>query len=145
MATKKVYRPGIFGVHVQVRDLDRSVAFYQNVLGLEVIWKDGTLAVLRGAQDRGDTLILREIGESAPAPHAGEAGVTRLLWRISDPATLDDTEDRLIRHSVPYIRQREGEIVGISAHDPDGINIVVIPPDQPSPDGTPPSVAYWEH
>jgi catechol-2,3-dioxygenase len=145
MAIRKLYPPGLYGVHLQVRDLDRSVSFYQNMLGLEVAWKDSALAVLLGPQDRGDTLVLREIGESARAPHAGEAGVTRLFWRIGDPAGLDDTEDRLIRHSVPYVRHREGEILGISAHDPDGINIVVVPPDQPLPDGTPPSVAYWKH
>jgi catechol-2,3-dioxygenase len=144
MATRKVYRPGFFGVHVQVRDLDRSVSFYQNVLGLGVIWKDEKLAVLSSPEDIGDTLVLRDIGATA-RPHAGEVGVTRLFWRVGDLAALDDTEDRLIRHSIPYQRHREGEIPGISTHDPDGINIVVLPPDQPPLAGTPPAVAYWEH
>lgn len=144
MATTKPYRPGFFGVHVQVRDLERSVSFYQNVLGLEVIWKDDRLAVLTSAEDVGDTLVLRKVGESA-RPHAGEVGVTRLFWRVGDPADLDETEDRLTRHSVPYQRHREGEVPGISAHDPDGIDIVVLPPDQPPLAGTPPAVAYWQH
>jgi Bleomycin resistance protein-like N-terminal len=33
MATRKLYPPGIFGVHLQVHDLDRSVSFYQDALG----------------------------------------------------------------------------------------------------------------
>lgn len=144
MATRKPYRPGLFGVHVQVHDLDRSVSFYQNVLGLELVWDDDKLAVLAAPDDIGDTLVLREISGS-PRPHVGEAGVTRLFWRAGDPADLDSVEDRLTRHSVPYQRHREGEIPGISTHDPDGIDIVVLPPDQPPLAGTPPAVAYWEH
>ena len=144
MATKKLYSPVIFGVHLQVRDLDRSVSFYQNALGLEVAWNDGELAVLRSPDDTSDTVVLRKIGDGA-RPHAGEAGVTRLFWRVADPAALDSVEERLTLHSVPYYRQREGEIRGIQVHDPDGLDIVVVPPGQPPLAGTPPSVAYWEH
>lgn len=144
MATRELYPPGIFGVHLQVSDLDRSVSFYQDMLGMEVVWKDDTLAVLHGADDTGDTLALRKIGGGARR-HAGQTGVTRLFWRVSDPGVLDTTEERLTRHSVPYRRHREGEIRGISAHDPDGVDIVVLPPDEPPIAGTPPAVAYWEN
>jgi catechol-2,3-dioxygenase len=142
MATRKLYRPGLFGIHLQVHDLDRSVSFYQNVLGLELVWNDDKLAVLGSPDDTGDTLVLREIGGS-PRTHAGESGVTRLFWRAGDRAGLDSVEDRLTRHSVPYQRHREA-IHGISTHDPDGIDVVVLPPDQPPLAGTPPAVAYWE-
>lgn len=144
MATRKLYPPGIFGVHLQVSDLDRSESFYQDALGMETVWKDDTLAVLHGPDDTGDTLALRKIGAGVPH-HTGQTGVTRLFWRVSDPAVLDITEERLTRHSVPYRRHREGEIRGISTHDPDGIDIVVLPPDEPPIAGTPPAVAYWEH
>jgi catechol-2,3-dioxygenase len=144
MATRKLYSPRVFGVHLQVRDLGRSVSFYQNALGLEVVWNDDKLAVLSSPEDIGDTVVLRKIGDGA-RPHAGEAGVTRLFWRVDDPAALDSIEERLTRHSVPYKRQREGKIRGIAMHDPEGIDIVVVPPDQSPLAGTPPSVAYWEH
>lgn len=39
--------PGIFTAYLQVSDLERSLSFYQDGLGLEVEWNDGTLAVLR--------------------------------------------------------------------------------------------------
>ena len=144
MATRKLYSPRVFGVHLQVRDLDRSVSFYQNALGLEVVWNDDELAVLSSPEDIVDSVVLRKIGEGARR-HVGEAGVTRLFWRVEDPAVLDSIEERLTRHSVPYKREREGEIRGIAMHDPEGIDIVVVPPDQPSLAGKPPSVAYWEH
>lgn len=144
METRKLYPPGLFGVHLQVRDLDSSLSFYQNALGLEVIWNDDKLAVLQGLGDAGDTVVLRKVGEGVRL-QAGTAGVTRLFWRVDDPAALDTIEERLTRHSVPYKRHREGEIRGIATHDPEGIDIVVLPPDQPPIAGTPPSVAYWEH
>jgi catechol 2,3-dioxygenase-like lactoylglutathione lyase family enzyme len=39
---------GLFGVYLQVGDLDRSLSFYRDVLGLEVVWNHGALAVLHG-------------------------------------------------------------------------------------------------
>jgi len=135
MATRKPYSPAIFGVHLQVRDLDRSVSFYQNALGLEVVWN--------GPEETSDTVVLREISEGA-AHHLGEAGVTRLFWRVADADALDRFEERLTLHSVPYYRHREGEIRGIGTHDPDGLDIVLLSPDQPPLAGSPPAVAYWE-
>jgi catechol-2,3-dioxygenase len=144
MATRKPYSPGIFGVHLQVRDLDRSVAFYRDALGLEVDWNDGTLAVLRSPGDTGDLLAIRKVGENAPH-HLGESGVTRLFWRVSDQVGLDSTEERLARHSVPYTRHRDSEPDGISVHDPDGLGVTLISTDTPPIAGAPPAMLYWEH
>jgi catechol-2,3-dioxygenase len=144
MATRKPYSPGIFGVHLQVRDLDRSVTFYRDALGLEVDWNDGTLAVLRSPGDAGDLLAIREVGEAAQH-RIGESGVTRLFWHVSDDADLDDTEARLTRYSVPYQRHKGKEPDGISVHDPDGLGITLIRTDKPPITGAPPSMLYWEH
>ena len=35
---------GLFGVYLQVGDLDRSLSFYRDVLALEVVRNDGGLA-----------------------------------------------------------------------------------------------------
>ena len=143
MATRKLYSPGIFGVHLQVRDLDRSVTFYRDALGLEVDWDDGTLAVLRSPGDTGDLLALREIGESA-LHHFGESGVNRLFWRVGDQIDLDSIEERLARHSVSYTRHRDKEPEGISVHDPDGLGITMIRADQAPIAGAPPAMLYWK-
>ena len=134
---------GLFGVYLQVGDLHRSLSFYCDVLALEVVWNDGALAVLhshRGA--RADSLVIREIGEAA-RHKMGEAGVTRVLWRVEDPAELDSAEELLTRQQVPYQRHRDAEVDGITMHDPDGLEIVLVWIGKKVPATGPPAWLYW--
>jgi len=92
--------PGMFGVYLQVADLDRSLWLYRDVLALNVDWNDGALAVLHGPVRPGNTVVIREIGEKA-RHDLGEAGVTRLFWQVSDSADLDRAEVLLTRQQAP--------------------------------------------
>ena len=126
MVTANTPQPsGLFGVYLQAGDLDRSLSFYRDVLTLEVVWNDGALAVLHSHRAPTDSLVIREIGKAA-RPNMGEAGVTRVLWRARDPAELDSAEELLTRQQVPYQRHRDAEIDGITMHDPDGLEIVLL-------------------
>ena len=60
----------IHGVVVQVRDLERSLAFYRDVLGFRVDENDGMPAMLRVAGEGVPTLALSETGFCRVA-HAG--------------------------------------------------------------------------
>jgi len=134
---------GLFGVYLQVGDLHRSLSFYCDVLALEVVWNDGALAVLhshRGA--RADSLVIREIGEAA-RHKMGEAGVTRVLWRAGDPAELDSAEELLTRQQVPYQRHRDAKVSGITMHDPDGLEIVLLWVPAKVPATGPPPWLHW--
>ena len=64
MATKKLYPPGIFGVYLQVRDLDRSLSFYQEALGLKVDWNDGTVRSVEVATGTVKTKLSRPSPET---------------------------------------------------------------------------------
>ena len=135
-------RSGLFGVYLQVGDLDRSLSFYRDVLALEVVWNDGALAVLHGHRAPADSLVIREIGKAA-RHGMGEAGVTRVLWRAVDPAELDSAEEILTRQKVPYQRHRDAEVDGITMHDPDGIEIVLLRIGEKVPATGPPAWLYW--
>jgi catechol-2,3-dioxygenase len=135
---------GLFGVYLQTGDLDRSLSFYHDVLRLEVVWNDGTLAILHGHQAPADSLVIREIGQ-AVRPSLGEAGVTRVLWRAGDPSDLDQAEELLTRQRVPYQRHRDGEVVGIMMRDPDGLEVVLLWIGEKVPGTRPPSWLYWKH
>jgi catechol 2,3-dioxygenase-like lactoylglutathione lyase family enzyme len=112
----------IFAAYVQVGDLERSLSFYRDGLGLEVDWKDDVLAVLRSPGDTAHALVIREVGGGAR--HAvGEAGVARLGWQVTDSADLDSAEERLASHAVPYQRFHETDADRIVTHDPDGLSI----------------------
>jgi catechol 2,3-dioxygenase-like lactoylglutathione lyase family enzyme len=134
----------IFAAYVQVGDLERSLSFYRDGLGLEVDWKDDVLAVLRSPGDTAHALVIREVGGGAR--HAvGEAGVARLGWQVTDSADLDSAEERLASHAVPYQRFHETDGDRIVTHDPDGLSIVVFRAAEPSLTGRPPMSLYWYH
>jgi catechol-2,3-dioxygenase len=135
---------GFFGVYLQVADLHRSVSFYCDVLALEVVWNDGALAVLHGHRAPADSLVIREIGKAA-RHNMGEAGVTRVLWRAGDPAELDSAEELLTRQQVPHQRHGDAEVDGITMHDPDGLEIVLIWIGEKVPATGPPAWLYWYH
>ena len=133
---------GLFGVYLQVGDLRRSLSFYCDMLALKVVWNDGALAVLHTHRGPADSLVIREIGKAA-RHKMGEAGVTRVLWRVGDPAELDSTEELLTRQQVPYHRHRDPEIDGITMHDPDGLEIVLLWMGKKVPATGPPAWLYW--
>ena len=133
---------GLFGAYLQVGDLHRSLSFYRDVLALDVVWNDGVLAVLHGHRAPADSLVIREIGRAA-RPTMGEAGVSRLLWRVRDPAELDSAEELLTRQQVPYQRHRDADVGGITMHDPDGLEIVLLWIGEKIPAAGPPAWLYW--
>jgi catechol-2,3-dioxygenase len=135
--------PGIFGAYLQVPDLERSLSFYRDVLGLEVSWNDAALAVLHGRGEPADTLILR--ATEAAAHHTGDSGVTRMLWRVREPADLDNAEEVLVTHQVAFTRHQDPTADGISFRDPDGLGVLLVRTDAPKTDKTPPPWLYWSH
>ena len=135
---------GIFTAYLQVSDLERSLSFYRDGLGLEAEWNDGTLAVLRSPGTATHTLVLREVGDGAER-RLGEVGVTRLAWQMTDPADLDDAEERLSQHAVRHQRLREGDADRIVMRDPDGLSVILFHAGEPTPTGKTPSSLYWYH
>jgi catechol 2,3-dioxygenase-like lactoylglutathione lyase family enzyme len=133
---------GLFGVYLQVGDLDRSLSFYRDALALEVVWNDGMLAVLHSHRVPADSLVIREIGTAA-RHKTGEAGVTRVLWRVGDPAELDSAEELLTRQQVPYNRHRDAGVDGITMRDPDGLEVVLLWLGEKIPATGPPAWLYW--
>ncbi len=133
---------GLFGAYLQVGDLHRSLSFYCDVLALDVVWNDGALAVLHGRRAPADSLVIREIGKAARHT-MGEAGVSRVLWRVGDPAELDSAEELLTRQLVRYQRHRDAAVDGITMRDPDGLEIVLLWIGEKVPAAGPPAWLYW--
>ena len=134
-----------FAAYVQVGDLERSLSFYRDGLGLEVNWKDDVLAVLRSPGDTAHALVIREVGGGGARHAVGEAGVARLGWQVTDTADLDSTEERLASHAVPYQRFHETDAERIVTHDPDGLSIILFQAAEPSLTERPPMSLYWYH
>src|SRR6186713_2981537 len=108
-------------VHLQVSDLARSIAYYENVLGMRVLRQLGGDATL-GA-DVGDRPLihLRERAGARPVPRAGRFGLYHFAILLPDRAALG----RFLAH-LPSVAEPAGladhfvsEAVYLS--DPDGL------------------------
>jgi len=111
-----------------VRDVARSVAFYKEALGFEVVHQSGSAAFLRaGASTNDHDLGLFAIGAAALDHEAGSrrVGLYHLAWEVE---TLEDLAR--LRDGLAAL----GALVGASDHkttkslyakDPDGIEFEV--------------------
>lgn len=128
--------PELGHVVLYVRELARSLAFYRDIVGLNVVGEifDGRAAMLSGGRTHHELLLI-EVG-NAPGPLAGRRiGLYHVGWKIGDSlAELRAMQQRLEQHKV--------DIDGISDHtisqslylrDPDG-NELELYVDDPSID-----------
>lgn len=112
-------------VRLQVADLDRSIAYYETVIGLRVLERAENVATL-GPQGGGNTLIeLRAKPGVRAVARRGQIGLYHFAILLPDRASLG----RLIAHLAAL-----GEYAGMSdhlvseaiyLHDPDGLGIEV--------------------
>jgi catechol 2,3-dioxygenase-like lactoylglutathione lyase family enzyme len=114
-----------------VRDLDRSVSFYLDVLALEVADRSPSAALLAGPD--GTQLILRSMG--AGAEHAlGGIGVQYVIWTASGKPDLDRCEAALKQRSAYRDTRVSAQATAVEGRDPDDITVMII---YPGPDQVP--------
>jgi catechol 2,3-dioxygenase-like lactoylglutathione lyase family enzyme len=131
---------------VFVRNLDRSVKFYTEVLGLAVIDRSPT-AVLLGEENGGDggpQLVLRAFGENATHP-LGSVGVQYLIWMTDSRDDLDRRTALLRQRSAFQETHNHGDAVTVEGRDPDDLVVMIgyVPPGQPAMHGLPARVYAW--
>ena len=114
-----------------VQQLDRSVAFYTELLGLEVTDRDATAALLLSAS--GSQLILRSMGANAPRP-LGAVGVQYVIWTAAGEDDLGRCE-RVLRQHGSYRETRTFEgATAVEGRDPDDVVVMIT---YPGPDQLP--------
>lgn len=106
-----------------VRDLDRSVAFYRELLGLDVVDSSSTAALL--SNEAGVELILRAMGDSAQRA-LGSVGVQYVGWTVPDREDLDRCEQLLRERSAFRQSRTEGETVTVEGADPDDTPVIIV-------------------
>jgi catechol 2,3-dioxygenase len=118
-----VARPGL--VRLQIADLARSLSFYEGTLGMRVLSRDGTRAVL-GAEGSDAPLVeLHEKPGALPAPKRGRLGLYHFAILLPDRASLG----RFVRHLAEIgARAGAGDHLVSEAfylQDPDNLGIEV--------------------
>ena len=112
-------------VYLQVSDLARSIAWYELVLGMRVLHREGSVATL-GSQADGPPLIqLNERPGANPVRKRGHLGLFHFAILLPDRAALG----RLLRHlaSIDAPVGASDHLVSeaLYLHDPDGLGIEV--------------------
>lgn len=112
-------------VRLQVADLDRSLIYYQQVLGLRILSRDDGSALLGPHGDDREIVELRQYASARPVPRRGLLGLYHFAILLPDRAALG----RFIAHLAGI-----GVHAGMADHavseavyltDPDGLGIEV--------------------
>jgi catechol 2,3-dioxygenase len=117
-----------------VRDLERSVAFYNDAVGLEVKGRifNGRAALLSGGSTHHELLLI-QVGE-APGPlHGRRIGLYHVGWKVGESMealrdcharldalgyAIDGLSDHTISQSI-YLRDPDGNEVELYVDNPD--------------------------
>ena len=130
-------------VHLKVADLERSLAFYRDVLGFKVTQRFGAQAVFLSAGGYHHHLGLNtweSAGGRPPAP--GTTGLYHVAFLYPTRATLADALRRLLAAGIPLDGAADhGVSEALYLRDPDGNGVELYwdrSPDQwpRTPDGT---------
>ena len=109
-------------VHLKVADLERSLAFYRDVLGFEETQRYGNSAVFLSAGGYHHHLALNtweSLNGKPPAP--GTTGLYHVALLYPDRATLADALRRLQRAGIPLDGAADhGVSEALYLRDPDG-------------------------
>lgn len=112
-------------VHLTVSDLDRSIAFYRDVLGFEVTATYGRDAVFLSAGGYHHHIGLNTwAGRGAPAPAPGTTGLYHFAILFPDRQALAGALRRVLDAGVPLEGAADhGVSEAIYLRDPDGNGI----------------------
>ncbi len=111
---------GLTHLHLIVRDLDRSMRFYQRVFGLEEKFRVGPRMIFLGTPGRADTITLNEDPEAQD--RAGDnGGIAHFGFRLLDKSDVGA--------AIAEVEEAGGHLVHRGEHEPDHPFAYVTDPD----------------
>jgi catechol-2,3-dioxygenase len=105
-------------IALRVRDLERAVAFYQDVVGLNLRAKHEKVAFLGVREDASHEVALFALPEDAPGPEQNRVGLYHMAWEMASFEDLERFHERLIA--------RDARITGYSDRQ---YNVMFLDPD----------------
>ena len=112
---------GLCHIHLAVRDIARSIRFYESAFGLELLHRSGEMAFLR-TPGRHECLTLRQVEDG----RAGDVGgIDHFGFPLEDPSELDAAIDEVLAAGGRLIERGalEGGVPTAFVADPDGYHI----------------------
>jgi catechol 2,3-dioxygenase len=87
-------------VAIRVRDLDRAVDFYSNVVGLDLKRKGINVAFLGRRTDTSHELALFAIDPDAEGPDKTRVGMYHMAWEVDSFEALKAIHERILASGV---------------------------------------------
>ncbi len=112
-----------------VRNIDRSVAFYSEVLGFRKVMEMRGAAFLQGLESTNDhDLGLFEVGNDAGSSMAGRGtvGLYHLAWEVDTLAELERVRQRLVEADALVGASDHSTTKSLYGRDPDGLEFEVV-------------------
>lgn len=110
-------------VHLKVRDMERAVSFYGDVLGLSVSERVGEYTFF-SVGDHHHDLALQAVGPDADDPGQG-VGLYHAAFEVATPEALAATFERLKQRGVEVSPVDHGISRALYFDDPDGNGLEV--------------------
>ncbi len=112
-------------VHLKIRDLKRSIAFYRQYLGMEVTESLGHRFVFMSAGKSHHELALQEVGMQAATPAPHDVGLYHMAFEVPDREALAATYQKLTEAGVPVYPVDHRISWAIYFNDPDSNGVEV--------------------
>src|SRR5437868_5866464 len=87
-------------VALRVRDLDRAVTFYRDVMGLTLRSKHDQVAFLGVRPDASHEIALFALPADAPGPEQNRVGMYHMAWEMASFEDLEQFHARLLAHKA---------------------------------------------
>ena len=140
-------------IGLNITDLDRSIRFYQQLFGFDVLGKSDKEKEKYAFLGLSGNVTLTLWEQSSKTFQSKEAGLHHLAFGVSSIEQLKNFERRLKENNVSliypgivaHIKNSDG--AALYFHDPDGIRLEVFSPEggkaYPSPNGDAPACGFF--
>jgi len=106
-------------VALRVRDLDRAVAFYRDVVGLPLKAQYEKVAFLGMRPDASHEIALFALAEDAPGPEPNRVGLYHMAWEMASFEDLQRFHERLLANNARITGYSDRQS-NVMFQDPDG-------------------------
>jgi catechol-2,3-dioxygenase len=107
-------------VALRVRDLDRAVEFYRDVVGLPLRSRHGDQVAFLGIrEDASHEVALFALGPDAPGPESNRVGMYHMAWEMPSFADLQQFHARLLASGATITGYSDRQC-NVMFLDPDG-------------------------